>query len=149
MGEDGGATGERGEGDRRSRFTSPKSSKHDSQFIRSRIHNGHLMSKARISNIVVAVKTFERWLHERPYNDQRRIFEIPPKVLDDYLAEFFSHVKAPSGAEYKLETLQSIRSNLLRYLRDNGYSENILTSPLFSKSQFTWRERVARENKMW
>lgn len=67
--------------------------------------------------------------------------EIPPGELDEYLAEFFTDLRLPSGEEYKLESLCPLRSYLERYLKDCGYPESIISSSAFAKSQEAYRRK--------
>ncbi|XP_064597375.1 uncharacterized protein LOC135463852 isoform X1 [Liolophura sinensis] len=114
------------------------------RFRRSRIKNPETYPKARLSNLVYAVSGFETWLWSGPYNDKRWIFEIPPKTLDNYLTEFFTTIKRPSGADYKIDSFRSLRSNIERYLKECDYPESITRSHLFSQSQNAYANRTAQ-----
>ncbi|XP_064597378.1 uncharacterized protein LOC135463852 isoform X4 [Liolophura sinensis] len=107
-------------------------------FIRSRIRNADQLPIATIRNIVTCVRTFERWLSEGPYGDNRPMVEIPPAELDQFLADFYRSIKTPQGTEYKLQSKLCLRSNLDRYLKHNEYP-SIVSSSVFHKSQNAFR----------
>lgn len=93
------------------------------------------------------INVFESWLQSEPYSDLRAIEDIPPFELDQYLTDFFLSVKTLSGEEYTHSSLSSIRGSLERYLKESGYGESIVLSPLFAGSQKVWFDKCKQRAK--
>lgn len=110
---------------------------------RERLQNHGQMPEATIRNIVGAVASFERWLWGGQFDDMREIHDIPPHELDPYLAEFYKTAKTPAGLEYKVRAMQSLWSNLEKYLEATKYPSSISKSPAFAKSQMEYKMWVA------
>ncbi|XP_064597094.1 uncharacterized protein LOC135463658 isoform X1 [Liolophura sinensis] len=110
---------------------------------RERLQNHGKMPEATIRNIVGAVASFERWLWGGQFDDMRGIHEIPPQELDAYLVEFYRTAKTPAGLEYKVTAMQSLRSNLDKYLEATKYPCSISKSPAFAQSQLEYKMWVA------
>lgn len=82
-----------------------------------------------------AVVRFENWLKERRHRDDRYIENIPPKILDEYLAEYFSIVRKVSGEDYSIASFISLRSCMELQLKQKEYPFSITSSFQFLKSQ--------------
>lgn len=108
---------------------------------RSYIVNVDDIPKQTVTNMISAAGNFERWLQMSRHGDFRNITTIPPATLDSYLVEFFTTVKRPSGEDYKLLSLQTLRSHLDRYLKECKYPESITSSKLFFRSQQAFASR--------
>lgn len=102
------------------------------------------LAKTTVKNMVVSAATFERWLWSNSsYGEKRMVFEIPASVLDQYLVDFFSCIKTPSGADYKPRSLESLRWGIDRYLKSTGYPESIITSTQFSAASKAFKLRMS------
>lgn len=97
-------------------------------------------SKERRS-IKCVTNAFANWLKEHPRLETRNFNDIAPGNLDEYLAVYFSIVKRQNGCNYLPKTFKSIREDLARHLRETGYPHCIVRSPLFLKSQLSFKIR--------
>ncbi len=79
------------------------------------------------------VKLLNEFLGKK--NEQRKISQIPANTLDKYLASFYFSVRQKTGEEYEPSSLQAMACSIQRYLKSNGYPENINTSSKFGHSQ--------------
>lgn len=90
-----------------------------------------------------AVSIFERWIKQPPYQDHRRIEEIPPVELDRYLEVFWGAVKRQDGADYNPKSLSQLRTRLELHLKTCGYPMSIVTeSAVFAKSLLAYKRRT-------
>lgn len=105
--------------------------------IKARIPKIFSKTPATIRNLVNAVGLLEQWLASHFPTERRALETIPPENLDGYLADFFTNVKKPCGEDYDVVSFSSLRSNINRFLEENGYSYSISNagSPYFSRSQ--------------
>ncbi|XP_064596989.1 uncharacterized protein LOC135463599 isoform X3 [Liolophura sinensis] len=105
--------------------------------IKARIPRISTKTPATIRNLVNAVGLLEQWLASHFPTEKRVVETIPPENLDGYLADFFTNVKKPCGEDYDVVSFSSLRSNINRFLEENGYPHSIsnTTSPYFSRSQ--------------
>ncbi|XP_064596906.1 uncharacterized protein LOC135463552 isoform X18 [Liolophura sinensis] len=97
-------------------------------------------SKERRS-IKCVTNAFANWLKEQPRLETRHFNDIAPDELDEYLAAYFSIVKRQNGSNYLPKTFKSIREDLARHLRETGYPHCIVRSPLFVRSQLSFKIR--------
>ncbi|XP_064597192.1 uncharacterized protein LOC135463713 isoform X6 [Liolophura sinensis] len=88
-----------------------------------------------------AVVHFENWLKEGHRRDNRYIEDIPPKILDEYLVEYFSVVRKVSGEDYSIGSFKSLRSCMELYLKQKEYPFSITSSHEFLKSQKAFKLR--------
>lgn len=102
--------------------------------------NCHDKAESTIRGMVNVVGIVERFLQTRN-NDFRRIEEIPPTELDNYLVDFFYELKKPDGREYDPYSLSNLRSYLDRFLREHGYPYSIGVSPVFAASQHAFSSK--------
>ncbi|XP_064596908.1 uncharacterized protein LOC135463552 isoform X20 [Liolophura sinensis] len=84
---------------------------------------------------------FTNWLKESPRSEERKLIDIPPEELDNYLATFFSNVKRRDGSNYLPKSFKTIREAITRHLKETGYPHYIVQSPLFSNSQQAFKRR--------
>ncbi|XP_064597496.1 uncharacterized protein LOC135463955 [Liolophura sinensis] len=96
-----------------------------------------------IRKTVSAVRGLQSWLRTRFAEDHRRIEDMPPAELDEYLAEFFSDIKTRDGGEYHPSSFNSLRSAIERYLQQKDYGYSIISSSVFKKSQQSYKARKA------
>jgi hypothetical protein len=92
----------------------------------------------KMKNYNTKVKTksdlskFTTWLKAR--NECRNLENMLPKELDGYLARFYLNIRKQDGTEYEPTSLSCFRQSVWRYLKDHGYSTNIMTDPVFIHS---------------
>lgn len=98
-------------------------------------------------NLKSAVSIFERWLTSEGYSEERKIEDIPPTELNEYLAHFFSTIKQHTGDDYRPNSLKRLREFIQRYLKSVRYPCSIGTSPQFRSSQVALRERCEELSK--
>lgn len=105
------------------------------------------VSETTALNTRSAVSIFERWLFENFHPEvatkYEKIEEIPVEELDEYLSQFWPTVKKQNGADYQVESLVQLRTRLDRHLRHAGYSQSIVKSQCFARSQKAFKERAA------
>ncbi|XP_064597221.1 uncharacterized protein LOC135463739 isoform X3 [Liolophura sinensis] len=109
---------------------------------RGKIKDIESIPKPSVSNMVVSVSIFERWLWERQTcHDRRFINDIPPAMLAPYMVDFFRSITTPSGSNYKSESFLSLRCSLFKFLRVTGYPVSPNTSPEFTEARAAFAER--------
>ncbi|XP_077869027.1 uncharacterized protein KIAA1958-like [Saccoglossus kowalevskii] len=59
------------------------------------------------------------------YVDHRKLSEIPPKTLNEYLATFFVNLKKQDGTDYEPGSVSAIKHSLERYLTENNYEVSL------------------------
>ncbi|XP_064597110.1 uncharacterized protein LOC135463663 isoform X3 [Liolophura sinensis] len=105
------------------------------------------VSETTALNTRSAVSIFERWLFENFHPEVAtkydKIEDIPVEELDEYLSQFWPTVKKQNGADYQVESLVQLRTRLDRHLRHASYSQSIVKSHCFAKSQKAFKERSA------
>ncbi|XP_064597050.1 uncharacterized protein LOC135463632 isoform X4 [Liolophura sinensis] len=102
-------------------------------------------SKGTAVKLVSAVDTFERWLWIGYNQENRRIEDITPSELDQYLADFFLNIKKPDGGDYNCETFRILRSNIDTFLKSQNYPVSIIKGDMFFQSQQCY---IARRNML-
>ncbi|XP_064597106.1 uncharacterized protein LOC135463662 isoform X5 [Liolophura sinensis] len=108
-----------------------------------KIRNLASLPKSVVVNLVVCAGIFERWLWSTlEFASQPAVETLDPDTLNSYLVDFFGSIKRPDGTDYKRRSLENLRCNLDRYLREIGYEHSIIASPLFLDSQLVYRERL-------
>lgn len=129
-----------------SSFVNSVSSTPNRQWRKSRIA-GLLgtHSKGTAVKLVSAVDTFERWLWMGYSHEKRRIEDITPRELDQYLADFFLNIKKPDGGDYNCETFRILRSNIDTFLKSQNYPVSIIKGEMFFQSQQCY---IARRNML-
>ncbi|XP_069136762.1 uncharacterized protein [Argopecten irradians] len=80
------------------------------------------------------IKRFKDWIQAPPRSDPREVLQILPFELDTYIGGFLLSLQKNDGSNYEPDTPTSFHRGIDRYLRENGYSFNILTSDLFGNS---------------
>ncbi|XP_064606267.1 uncharacterized protein LOC135471122 isoform X4 [Liolophura sinensis] len=88
------------------------------------------------------IRTFQRWIQAKPFNELRDIGNIPPVELDKYLAKFFTAVKTQTGGNFSRKSFYLLRSCLDRYLQSISYPLSISHSREFFRSQVAFRLRL-------
>ncbi|XP_064596905.1 uncharacterized protein LOC135463552 isoform X17 [Liolophura sinensis] len=87
-----------------------------------------------------ALATFNPWLAER--GEHRRMEELPPEKLDEYLVMFFKTLKKQNGTDYLPNSLKALRTGMVYYLKTCGYQESIARGPTFARSQQAFRQKL-------
>ncbi|XP_069109437.1 uncharacterized protein KIAA1958-like [Argopecten irradians] len=87
------------------------------------------------------IKRFKDWIQAPPRSDPREVLQILPFELDTYIGGFLLSLQKNDGSNYEPDTLTSFHRGIDRYLRENGYSFNILTSDLFATSRQVLQSR--------
>ncbi|XP_033730156.1 uncharacterized protein KIAA1958-like [Pecten maximus] len=87
------------------------------------------------------IKRFQECIQSPPRYDSRDILQILPFELDIYIGGFLLSLQKNDGSNYEPDTLTSFHRGIDRYLRENGYLVNILTSDLFSTSRQVLQSR--------
>ena len=90
------------------------------------------MADASASHADNNCKIFTEWLATN--NEFRRIEEISPKDLDNYLARFFLTVRSKKGEEYEPDTIKAIQTSVSRYLLEKT-NWNIIKDREFQHSR--------------
>lgn len=109
-----------------------------------RIRNVSRLPKSYVEKLTWAVGIFEEWMWSR-YGllNEPAAESLNPETLDAYLEEFFATVKRPSGQDYRKGTFEGVRFKIERYLKETGYENSIVSSPLFKRSRLAYRQRLA------
>ena len=59
-------------------------------------------------------------------NEERKLEEIPPEELNEYLSEFIITVRTKDKQEYEPSSLQGFIASFERYLKKKNYGHSII-----------------------
>ena len=79
------------------------------------------------------IGVFRSWAELRGRTTE--IEKLSPDELDETLQYFYAEIKKKNGKDYEPNSLCAMQAGLERYLKDQGYTESILTSRDFSSSR--------------
>lgn len=88
-----------------------------------------------------AAKTFESWLKSAKAEDMK-LETIDLEELDTLLSEFYLTVKKKDGSEYSVNSLTSLRTGILYYLRKKGYMGGGFSPDHLPKSHAAFKQRI-------
>lgn len=102
--------------------------------------HGAFFSNSLHRKATTALATFNPWLAER--GEHRRMEELPPEKLDEYLVMFFKSLKKQNGTDYLPNSLKALRTGMVYYLKTCGYPESIARATTFARSQQAFRQKL-------
>ena len=76
---------------------------------------------------------FVKFIQEQTHSEKRRLTEIPPAELDNYLCHFILKIRKKDGEEYEPDSLSSFRNSIERHLRQQQYEYSLIESREFAK----------------
>lgn len=79
------------------------------------------------------VRKFKTFLEAEPYKETRKLTDIPPNELDNYLCHFLLEIRKADGQNYEPDSLTSFRNSIDRYLRENSYGFSLVENIEFTK----------------
>ncbi|XP_064596897.1 uncharacterized protein LOC135463552 isoform X11 [Liolophura sinensis] len=88
-----------------------------------------------------AAKTFESWLKSAKAEDMK-LETIDLEELDTLLSEFYLTVKKKDGSEYSTNSLTSLRTGILYFLRKQGYMGGGFSPDHLPKSHTAFKQRI-------
>ena len=77
---------------------------------------------------------------ERTKNDARKVEEIPPEELKDYISEFIVAVRRKDGENFQPSRLRGLIGSLNRHLKGCKYCCNIIEDKEFEQPA-QWQTR--------
>ena len=75
--------------------------------------------------------------------EHRKIGEIKPQELNDFLSEFILTVKRKDGGDYEPSSLRGVIANFNRHLKNVKYSEGIVEDREFKQTRKALDARLA------
>lgn len=118
------------------------------EVIRRRVVEGNGKNRKNkndhvIRNFISVVTALERWWWQA-YEEKRRMETLTPVELDNYLCEFYTVLKKPSGKDYDPKSFRAFPTTLDSFLKERNYPVSIQKSPLFCRSQLAYRTRLRK-----
>ncbi|KAM5193027.1 uncharacterized protein KIAA1958 homolog isoform 2-T2 [Mantella aurantiaca] len=94
-----------------------------------------------IRSTQTALRNFREFIISKYPMENREIYMIPCKELDDFLASFFVDARQKDGSEYEPNSLANYQCGLERYLKEHRYSYSITRDKEFKRSQEALKQK--------